>query len=28
LTTTWMLKYMWSIPLFLSIANIIWLWSK
>jgi ech hydrogenase subunit B len=28
LTTTWMLKYMWSIPLLLSIANIIWLWGK
>lgn len=26
LTTMWMLRYMWTIPLMVSIANIIWLW--
>jgi ech hydrogenase subunit B len=26
LTTMWMLRYMWTIPLMVSVANIIWLW--
>ena len=26
LTTTWMLRFMWTVPLTLALANLIWLW--